>query len=76
MLWLCCMTGAKEMRNRDRYILKMNEYDLLMKIQATTLTYNCCVIEALTGKPHCTDDKACILSTCETCIQKWLNEES
>ena len=62
------------MKNRDHYILKVNEYDLLVKIQATMLSHNCCVIDALTGiSSPC--DKCCMLSTCESCIQKWLNEE-
>lgn len=62
------------MKNRERYILNVNEYDMLIKIQATMLTNDCCVIEALTDV-GCPEDRCCMLSTCETCIQKWLNEE-
>ena len=62
------------MKNRDRYILKWNEYDMLIKIQATMLSHDCCVIDALTGiNSPC--DKCCMLSTCEACIREWLNEE-
>ncbi len=57
------------MKNRERYILNVNEYDMLVKIQAVMAG---CVIEALTGKDYpCPDD----LCTCKECIQKWLNEE-
>lgn len=62
------------MTNRERYILRVNEYDMLVKIQAVMAG---CVIEALTAKEYtCPDDKCCMLSTCMECIQKWLNEES
>ncbi len=63
------------MKNRDRYILKVNEYDMLIKIQATMLSNNCCVIDALAGI-KCPNDKVCMLDTCRECIQKFLNEES
>ena len=64
------------MKNRDKYILKANEYDMLCKIQATMLSHGCCVIDALTDKEYpCPDDKCCMLDTCKECIQKWLNEE-
>jgi hypothetical protein len=62
------------MKNRDRYILKVNEYDMLIKIQATMLSHNCCVIEALAGV-SCPNEKKCMLSNCRRCIQAWLNKE-
>ena len=62
------------MKNRDRYILKVNEYDMLIKIQATMLSHNCCVIEALAGI-SCPNEKMCMLDTCKECIQKFLNDE-
>ena len=64
------------MKNRDRYILKVNEYDLAIRLQVALGGGSCfCVIEALTGKDyHCPDDKVCMLETCKACIQKWLNE--
>lgn len=62
------------MTNRERYILRVNEYDMLVKIQAVMAG---CVIEALTGKDYpCPDDKVCMFDTCKECIQKFLNEES
>lgn len=65
------------MKNRDKYILQRNEYDMLRCLQATISSGRCqCVIEALTGKDYpCPDDKVCMLDTCEECIQNWLNEE-
>lgn len=65
------------MKNRDRYILQRNEYDMLCDLQAAISSGSCqCVIEALTAKEyHCPDDKVCMLDTCRECLQKWLNEE-
>lgn len=62
------------MKNRERYISQRNEYDLLREIQATMLSNNCCVIEALVNI-KCQHDKECMLDTCCECIQKWLNED-
>lgn len=65
------------MTNREKYILQRNEYDMLVQIQAAIASQPyLCVIEALTGREYsCTEDKCCMLSTCEECIQRWLNEE-
>lgn len=72
------------MTNRDRYILKVNEYDMLVKLNKAIQNDVACVIEALTGKyqKYKLDDKVycrCFNITngrqCEECIQKWLNEE-
>lgn len=65
------------MKNRER-LLRQNEYDLLIGLQAAIGSGLCqCVIEALTAKEYtCPDDKVCMLSTCEKCIQEWLNKES
>lgn len=61
------------MTNRERYILNIKEYDLLVKIQACMCG---CVLEALTGKDYpCPDDKCCLLSTCQACIHAWLDKE-
>ena len=66
------------MKNRDKYIIKVNEFDLCCNLQAAFGSGLCqCVIEALTGKDyHCPDDKVCMLDTCKECIQKWLNAET
>lgn len=65
------------MKNRDKYILQRNEYDMLLTIQAAFGYGMCqCVIEALTGREYpCENDKCCMLSTCEECIRQWLNKE-
>lgn len=70
------------MRNRSRFIIQRNEYDMMMGIAHNT---GFCPILALCGEyadnpecrgcggeiGHCTD----IDTTCSECIQKWLNEE-
>lgn len=59
------------MKNRDRFILKVNEYDLMMKILAST---NKCPIKAITNDMHynrCPKYN----TNCSECIQAWLNEE-
>ena len=63
------------MKNRDRYVLKVNECDLLCILQVAFGSGLCsCVIEALTGKEY-----PCNLNLsadcCCQCIQKWLNSE-
>lgn len=65
------------MKNRDKYILKVNEYDLLCKIQCNIMDGRCwCVIDAITGSRYpCENDKMCMMGTCEACIHKWLNSE-
>lgn len=58
------------MTNRDRYILKRNEYDMLNAMQSVLIKGKCvCVIEALSGSVY-----PCRCS-CAECIQKWLNSE-
>ena len=63
------------MKNRSRYIVQRNEYDLMMAIVKNT---NVCPIYAVSGKPA-----LCVVMTirprnikiCSKCVQKWLNEE-
>ena len=57
------------MTNRDK-ILKMNEFDLLMKVN----NVNRCVIDAL-GKKCEAYERCKQFDTCEKCIQTWLNEK-
>lgn len=72
-----------KMTNRDRYILKANEHDILLKIQCSIYAgYNACAIDLVSGNLHmCPDEmkgKYEIddrLVVCSKCIQKWLNEE-
>ena len=71
------------MKNRDYYILKKNEYDLLSLIQSNILSSGvpdtCCVIELL-GVPDKVLTKICADNmahehNCYKCIEKWLNME-
>lgn len=72
------------MRNRDRYILKVNEHDMLLKFQSNIMDYGCaCVLDGLTGGVHnCQYEMRFLcgaqarLDVCSKCIQAWLNEES
>lgn len=72
------------MRNRDRYILKVNEHDMLLKFQSNIMDCGCvCVLDGLTGGVHnCPYEMRFLcgaqtrLDVCSKCIQKWLNEES
>lgn len=65
------------MKNRDKYIIKANEYDMLVSLQRSFASGMCwCVIEAITGKSYpCKDNKVCMLDTCKECIENWLNKE-
>lgn len=66
------------MTNRERYITKRNEYDLMMTIAENIQELGTfCPIKAISGKA-----RACIITDskppmrdCERCIQKFLNEE-
>lgn len=60
------------MTNRERYILQVNEYDLLIKLQeGLSRSGNYCILDLITGKyEHCPYD-----TNCEKCIQIWLNAE-
>jgi hypothetical protein len=71
------------MKNRDRYILKVNEYDMLMNMQKNIQNcYSCCALDVITGKMiNCPEEmkgkvgEQSRLEVCGKCIQKWLNEE-
>lgn len=58
------------MTNRERYITKRDEYDMMMEIGNVT---EYCPIEAVGGKP---DDCEWWADRCDKCIQHWLNEEA
>lgn len=61
------------MTNREKYITKRDEYDLMMM----TMVKRGCPLTIVTGKfgdeieqcKDCTED-------CAECIQRWLNEEA
>ena len=71
------------MKNRDRYILKVNEYDMLMNMQTNLIKVSCrCVLDIITGttvlcptEAHGKVGAQSRLAVCSKCIQKWLNEE-
>lgn len=71
------------MKNRDRYINKVNEYDMLMNMQYNLTDICCdCVLDIITGKKiKCPEEMRgkigaqSRLAVCSKCIQKWLNEE-
>lgn len=61
------------MKNRERYILRVNEYDLMMRINENIKKrpYTC-PIYAVSGLLDrcCADYK----NNCSECVQHWLNE--
>lgn len=71
------------MKNRDRYITKVNPCDMLCDMQKNTMKTGCvCVLDQLTGKMQpCPKEmngrvgNESKLAVCRTCIQKWMNEE-
>ena len=72
------------MKNRDKYITKVCEYDMLMDMQKNIQNcYSCCVIDVITGKMiNCPEEmkgkvgQESRLAVCSKCIQAWLNEEA
>jgi len=68
------------MTNRDKYILKKNECDVLCGVQLALLYGEHCIISALTAKdkacPAYNDDEITKYEKCCRCIQKWLNEDA
>ena len=66
------------MKNRDRYILKVNEYDMLTDMNKKILSASnaeYCIMHCLNHKKDI-DDKCWFVNSCDECIQTWLNEES
>lgn len=61
------------MRNRSRYILQRNDYDMLCSIidYGTAISEDFCIIDALGAKGGYCDERGC-----KECIQKWLNKEA
>ena len=62
------------MKNRERYVSRRNEYDLMMSILHSR---SACPVERVGApKPVCVPSAAGLAQTdCEGCIQRWLNEE-
>ena len=63
------------MKNRDRYILHRNEYDLMLDIEKNT---GICPIRAVAGIKREKKILRCVSYVhggCEVCVLEWLNEE-
>ena len=71
------------MKNRERYILRVNEHDMLLNMQYNLMDCCCnCILDIITGKKiKCPEEmKGKVgaqsrLAICSKCIQAWLNEE-
>ena len=71
------------MKNRDKYILQRNEYDMLLEVQYNIMDCGCnCVLDGLTGEKIKCPDNMCgkvgarsRLAVCGECIQDFLNKE-
>ena len=66
------------MTNREKYITKRDEYDLMMTIAENIQGIGTfCPIKAIGGKrPPCkhVTQSFLMMRDCETCVQRWLNE--
>ena len=71
------------MTNRERYILRQNEYDLLLTMQSNIVRNgSTCVLDMLTDSMIPCPKEMCgkvgsrsVIAVCSECIQRWLNEE-
>lgn len=64
------------MKNRDKYIIKANEYDMMLAIEKNTCI---CPIRAVAGILSHEKLERCYRHRkdgCEECVQEWLDEES
>lgn len=60
------------MTNRERYILQVNEYDLLIRLQeGLDRNDSYCILDLITGSCICCSEN----TNCKDCIQNWLNAE-
>lgn len=59
------------MTNREKYITKRDEYDLMMTINKET---GMCAVGTVGGTMR--DEEYCNSHSCAECIQKWLNQET
>ena len=69
------------MTNRERYIIKRNQYDLMMTIAENISDIGTfCAIRAVCGRKrpceYTQSKNGTLMRDCPSCIQKWLNEES
>lgn len=63
------------MTNREKYITKRDEYDLMMAIKANIEHGHHCPIKLISGQYDYSRCKK-YRYVCGQCIQKWLNEEA
>lgn len=71
------------MKNRTKYIIQRNEYDLLVTMQHNLFDNGyICAIDVITGEiNNCPAEmkgkvgRESKLEVCKKCIQKWLNTE-
>lgn len=72
------------MTNRERYILRQNEYDLLLTMQSNIVSNgSTCVLDMLTDSMIPCPKEMCskvgsrsVIAVCSKCIQEFLNKES
>lgn len=65
------------MTNREKYILRRNELDMLIDIQLAMAHGEKCVVDAIMRKQwDCTNYIKQDVKVCNRCIQNWLNEEA
>lgn len=67
---------VKQRKNRERFILKRNEYDLMMTI-ADNADDRCPMVVLGAKQPNkCIPDERYEFRTrCDLCCERWLNEE-
>ena len=78
-MWSCNIWTVMKMKNRDRYILKVNELDLMMKVKDNLAYCDECPIYAIAGQQSFRQRvERCntYCKQCQECCQDWLNEES
>lgn len=61
------------MTNRQKYITRCNEFDMMLKIRKSTVCI--CPIRAVKGEFPANNRCKASIEDCKTCIQKWLNNE-
>lgn len=68
--------------NRDRYLMKRNEYDILCDVQLALLHGENCIIDALIGNdksfyscPEFSNNNETTYERCCRCIAAWLNNK-
>ena len=63
------------MKNRDKYIVKCNEYDMMCRIIKAMTNGVPCAIKGVSGKTDLNDCKK-YDGDCRRCVKEWLNQEA